>query len=382
MDNDSCYIDEKAILTKGVCIKGNSKFKDNVKFKDKVTFYDSINTPDLSGIAICNGRYGPLSTCKIIANALLLGGVSNNITNLMNGDNNNILSILNNVPAWIDKIPVSSGGTGTDLSILGSGLLYYNSTDVQTYPVIGINMGGTGATTLEGAQTALGITSVSYPVTIDKGGTGATTLEGAQTALGITSVSYPISVENGGTSLTSIPSGIVVGASGLMTSINFNAGADTKFLVSSSGASSFIEPFLYAPQNAIVYNRITVTPSQLKTINSVPVNILPAPGANFTYVILASTTTFFYAPPVFTGGASVHVKFSPGGFMWFLIASSAIQGTLSRVANGFMASSSAASVYGAVIDQPIVSCTSSGADYVGDGGGSLDIQIWAMKVQM
>jgi hypothetical protein len=210
-DDDKCVIDEKVILNNGMLVKGYAKFEEKARFKSSIRIENDIVTPNLSGIAICNGKNGPLSTCKIIANALLIGGVSNNITNLANGNEYNILSILNNFPTWIDKVPVNSGGTGTDLSVLSPGILFYDSfynPPMQTYSNISVAMGGTGATTWQQALINLGVPFYTVNSGIDLSGlVGVLTTDGSNVA-----VSSSVSINKGGTNSTTYAdvSGILV----------------------------------------------------------------------------------------------------------------------------------------------------------------------------
>ena len=82
---------------------------------------------------------------------------------------------------------------------------------------LGINKGGTGATTVEAARKALGLGETSGAVPIANGGTGATTVAGARNALGLGDTGGAVPVANGGTGSSSASGAVKnLGLTGLM----------------------------------------------------------------------------------------------------------------------------------------------------------------------
>lgn len=82
---------------------------------------------------------------------------------------------------------------------------------------LGINKGGTGATTVAGARNALGLGNTAGAVPVANGGTGATTVAGARKALGLGDTGGAVPVANGGTGGTSASAAVQnLGLTGLM----------------------------------------------------------------------------------------------------------------------------------------------------------------------
>jgi hypothetical protein len=109
----------------------------------------------------------------------------------------------NDLPTWQpltpsipSPLPISAGGTGA--STLSGAQTELGIVQPPALP-LSIANGGTSASTLADAQTTLGIPSL--PLSIANGGTSASTLADAKTALGIPSL--PLSVPSGGTGQTS-----------------------------------------------------------------------------------------------------------------------------------------------------------------------------------
>lgn len=100
---------------------------------------------------------------------------------------------------------VENGGTGATTAEQARENLGIQDIEV-TYP-IAVNKGGTGATNASNARNNLGLGAVATEtvVPILKGGTGASTLSGAKTNLGIPDIpSLPVPIAKGGTGATNV----------------------------------------------------------------------------------------------------------------------------------------------------------------------------------
>lgn len=109
---------------------------------------------------------------------------------------------------------------------------------------LGINKGGTGATTVAAARNALGLGNTSGAVPVANGGTGATTVAGARNALGLGNTGGAVPVANGGTGASSATSAVAnLGLTGLLkrklvwenSSPSSDFGATTVTLSAASG---------------------------------------------------------------------------------------------------------------------------------------------------
>ena len=101
-------------------------------------------------------------------------------------------------PANIGALATSGGTISGNLTVSGS-------LTVGTYATtVPISAGGTGQTTVAGARNALGLGNTSGALPIANGGTGQSTVEGVRNALGLGNTSGALPIANGGTGATTV----------------------------------------------------------------------------------------------------------------------------------------------------------------------------------
>lgn len=136
------------------------------------------------------------SEMNAIATTVELVGIANGGTGATSaGDARTALGI---TPANIGALAASGGNITGNLSVAGTLTVGGYATTVP------ITAGGTGATTVEGARSALGLGNTSGAVPIANGGTGAITVEDARNALGLGNTSGALPIANGGTGQTTV----------------------------------------------------------------------------------------------------------------------------------------------------------------------------------
>jgi hypothetical protein len=200
-----------------------------------------------------------------------------------------------------DPLPISMGGTNaqtvdaarTNLGIVDPLPIAQGGTNAQTVETARANLGivdppalpiaiadgGTGATDLDGAQSALGIPAL--PIAITDGGTGATTLAGAKTNLQIPTINYPIPITQGGTGAGNLPDARInlgiVDPKTLPYTFCVDSQAAFNAWITKNGENNYASVLVY-PGTYILNQDLNLTTTNTKQIRGMPGAIIQIVG--------------------------------------------------------------------------------------------------------
>jgi hypothetical protein len=118
--------------------------------------------------------------------------------------------------------------------------------------------------------------------------------------------------------------------------------------------------------------RIALTAAQLTTLHSVPVNLVPAPGAGLALVLDSATLQFTYGTVQFTGGGAVNPVYH--GLTTALLSGAFAAATITGAANALISAGSAAAAL-AVTANLGIDLLATGADFAA-GNSTAIVTVW------